>query len=239
MASRIRSIIVDDEPTARDILNIHLAKIPTIDVVAICKNALEAFEAINTKEVDLIFLDINMPGISGLSFAKTISKDKKIVFTTAYREFALEGFELKAVDYLLKPISFERLLQSIESYVEVSPFVPMSKMEIEPIHRTFIFVRSDRKMVKVVFSEILYIESFGDYLKIHLNNKLITTRQTLSSIEIQLPAKHFIRIHRSFIVNMYAIHSFSNEAIEVNGVFLPISRGYKKETLIRLEATIN
>jgi DNA-binding LytR/AlgR family response regulator len=234
MYSKINCIIVDDEPTAREVLKIHLSQIPNIYLVGTCKNAIEAFQLLSTQKVDLIFLDINMPEISGLSFAKTISKATKIIFTTAYREFALDGFDLKAVDYLLKPISFKRLAQSIDSYIEVKPLAkedsPKGKVAQEP----FIFVRSDRKMVKIVFSEVYYIESLGDYLKIHFKEKYILTRQTLSSIEMQLPPKEFIRIHRSFIINLYRIHSFTNEQIEIKKESLPISRGYKKDVLARL-----
>jgi DNA-binding LytR/AlgR family response regulator len=239
MDAKINCIIVDDEPTARAVLKIHLSKIPNINLVASCKNAIEAFHILSTQKVDLIFLDINMPEISGLSFAKTISKQKKIIFTTAYREFAVDGFDLKAVDYLLKPISFERLLQSIDSYVEVKSLVRDVILKESLLNESFIFVRSDRKMIKVVFSEVCYIESLGDYLKIHFEEKYILTRQTLSSIEVQLPSKEFMRIHRSFIINTYSIHSFTNEQIEINGQQLPISRGYKKDVLARLEAINN
>jgi len=235
MTAQIKCIIVDDEPTAREILEIHLSKIAEIEIVAICKNAMEAFHEINTQKIDLIFLDINMPKISGLSFAKTVSKEKKIIFTTAYREFALDGFDLKALDYLLKPISFERLLQSIDSYVEVRPLIKENYLKNSKIQDTFIFVRSDRKMVKVVFSEVCYIESLGDYLKIHFKDKYILTRQTLSSMEVQLPPHEFMRIHRSFIINIYRINSFTTEQININEQVLPISRGYKKEALARLE----
>jgi two-component system LytT family response regulator len=234
MRSKINCIIVDDEPTAIAVLKIHLSKIPNMELVGTCKNAIEAFQLLSTQTVDLIFLDINMPEISGLSFAKTISKKTKIIFTTAYREYALDGFDLKAVDYLLKPISFERLLQSVDSYIEIKPLIKEDNLTKKVLPEPFVFVRSDRKMVKIVFSEVCYIESLGDYLKIHFKEKYILTRQTLSSIEVQLPPKEFIRIHRSFIINLYSIRSFTNEQVEVNDQILPISRGYKKEVLARL-----
>ncbi len=236
MTDTIQCIIVDDEPIAREILENHLLKIAKINVVATCKNAIEAFNEINAKKVDLIFLDINMPEISGLSFAKTINKNIKVIFTTAYREYAIDGFDLKAVDYLLKPISFERLLQAVNKYLDESTSVTIeSKFEIIQEKSDFIFVRSDRKMMKINFSDINYIESFSDYIKIHLENSVIITRETITSVEAKLPKNDFIRIHRSFIVSMNKIDSFTNEFIEINKKAIPISRSYKKDVLLRLE----
>ncbi|MFD0761262.1 LytR/AlgR family response regulator transcription factor [Lutibacter aestuarii] len=236
MTNKINCLVVDDEPMAREILNSHLKKIEVIKVISTCKNAIEAFNIINTNPIDLIFLDINMPEISGLSFAKSINKNIKVIFTTAYREYAVDGFNLQAVDYLLKPISFERLLQAVNKYVGENTFeIIEEKVEIKQKKSEFIFVRADRKMVKVNFSEIQYIESFSDYLKIHLLDKLIVTRETITSIEAKLPQNEFIRIHRSFIVSIYKINSFTNEFIEIKNKALPISRSYKKEVLQRLE----
>ena len=197
---------------------------------------MEAFNVINTHKIDLIFLDINMPEISGLSFARSINKNIKIIFTTAYREYAVDGFDLKAVDYLLKPISFERLLQAINKFLnENSSVYKEEKKELSVEKSDFIFVRSDRKMIKINFSDINYIESLGDYLKIHLQNKTIVTRETMSNMEAKLPKKDFIRIHRSFILSISKIESFTNEFVEVNKKAIPISRSYKKEVLQRLE----
>ncbi len=232
----IQCIIVDDEPIAREILENHLKKIETINVVASCKNAIEAFNEINIHQIDLLFLDINMPEISGLSFAKSINKNIKIIFTTAYREYAVDGFNLQAVDYLLKPISFERLLQAVNKYLgENIPVFAESVSEIVQEKNNFIFVRSDRKMIKINFSEINYLESFSDYIKIHLEDKMIVTRETITNIEAKLPQKEFIRVHRSFIVSMAKINSFTSEFIEVDKKAIPISRSYKKDVLLRLE----
>jgi len=236
MTKTIRCLIVDDEPIARDILESHLNKIDVIEVVASCKNAIDAFNILNTNKVDVIFLDINMPEISGLSFARSINKNIKIIFTTAYREYAIDGFDLKAVDYLLKPISFERLLQAINKYSNEN--IPASSDRTDELFfekSNFIFVRSDRKMVKIDFPEINYIESLGDYLKIHLPKKVITTRETITNIEVKLPKNDFLRIHRSFIVSLNKIESFTNEFVEVNKKAIPISRSYKKDVLRRLE----
>jgi len=236
MNKTFNCIIVDDEPMAREILENHLRKIDAVNVVSTCKNAIEAFNEINSNKIDLIFLDINMPEISGLSFAKSINKNIKVIFTTAYREYAIDGFNLQAVDYLLKPISFERLLQSVNKYLgENSPVIIEPTVEISQEINDFIFVRADRKMVKINFSEINYVESLSDYIKIHLSDKIIVTRETISNIEAKLPKNYFIRIHRSYIVAIAKINSFTNEFIEVNNKAIPISRSYKKEVLNRLE----
>ncbi|MBG6132139.1 DNA-binding LytR/AlgR family response regulator [Aquimarina sp. EL_43] len=234
MSTKISCIIVDDEPTAREIISSHLSKIDRIEVIATCSNALEAFNCINTQKVDLIFLDINMPEISGISFAKSINKDIKIIFTTAYREYAIDGFDLHAVDYLLKPIAYERLLNAIHNYFEVYHKTESSKT-IETSSNEFIFVRSDRRMKKVDFAEIIYIESYSDYVKIHCSSNTIVTRETISTIESKLPQQYFMRTHRSYIIAISRIDSFSNEEIIVGKKSIPISRNYKAEVLSRLE----
>ena len=237
MHKTIKCIIVDDEPVAREILESHLAKIDSIQVVSSCKNALEAFQVISSNPVDLVFLDINMPDISGLSFARSMSHDLKIIFTTAYRDYAVDGFDLKAVDYLLKPISFERLLQGINKFLEErQALVPGNSEEIKDEKEDSIFVRSDRKMVKVNFRDINYIESLGDYIKIHLDEqRTLITRESISNIEARLPKEDFIRTHRSFIVSMKKIESFTSELIGIGSVEIPISRSYHHAVLERLE----
>ena len=236
MDKPVNCIIVDDEPVAREILENHLERIDTITVVASCKNAIEAFKIINTHPVDLIFLDINMPDISGLSFAKSMSKEYKVIFTTAYREYAVEGFDLKAVDYLLKPISFERLLQGINKFVEESSAkVPRQSEEIHIEKDDSIFVRSDRKMVKVNFKDIVFIESLHHNIKSHLEGqKVLVTRDTLSNIEARLPISDFIRIHRSFIVSMHKIETFTSDTIGIGKHEVPISRSYRDTVLEKL-----
>jgi len=236
MKNKIQCILVDDEPIAREILENHLLKIEAIEIIAICKNAVEAFNSIAANKIDLVFLDINMPEISGLSFAKSINKDIKVIFTTAYREYALDGFNLQAVDYLLKPISFERLQQAVYKYLgEKKETVSKKPEEIIQEKSDFIFVRSERKMIKINFSEINYIESLSDYVKIFLETKTIVTRETISSIEAKVPHKDFIRSHRSFIVSIAKIDSFTNEFIEIYKKAIPISRTYRKDVLLRLE----
>ena len=230
----ISCLIVDDESIAREVIASHLAKIANIRIVASCKNAMEAFYWINNETIDLLFLDINMPELSGISFAKTINKDIKIIFTTAYRDFAVEGFELKAVDYLLKPIAFDRLLKAVNRYFEIVNYTEKPLNQHQQ-NIDFIFVRSDRKMIKIDFDSILYIESLSDYLKIHLANEIIVTRETISSIEAKLPQNNFMRIHRSYIISIPHISIYTNEFISIQKESLPISRSYKKEVLERLE----
>lgn len=236
MTKIIRCLIVDDEPIAREILEKHLSGIDFVKVVASCKNALEAFKIINNEQIELVFLDINMPEISGLSFAKSMTQEIKVIFTTAYREYALDGFDLKAVDYLLKPISFERLLQAINKFMdENKPLISKEIKEISPEESDAFFVRSDRKMVKINYSEIRYIESIGDYIKIYLSDKTVVSRETLSNLEAKIPQSSFLRIHRSYIVSFAYIESFTNEYVEIHKKMIPISRSYKSAVLERLE----
>lgn len=227
-------LIVDDESIAREIIATHLSKIKNIHIVASCSNALEAFHHISNQQIDLVFLDINMPEISGISFAKSINSDIKVIFTTAYRDYAVEGFELKAVDYLLKPISFERLKKALDTYFDIYGNVTHKNISTHDIS-DFMFVRSERKMIKIDYSAIFYIESYSDYLKIHLEDQTIVTRETISAIEAKLPKHLFLRIHRSYIISIQCIQSFTNEHININEQALPISRSYKKKVLKQLE----
>lgn len=236
MDRKISCIVVDDEPTAREILVSHLSKIDSIEVVGEGANAIEAFNLINTHRVELVFLDINMPQISGLSFAKSINKDIKIIFTTAYREYAIDGFDIQAVDYLMKPISFERLFRAVNLYYDVYFKKETSvQVENEQYSNDFMFVRADRKMVKINFADIVYIESLSDYLKIHTTESVLVTRETISNIEAKLPPQDFIRVHRSFIASLAHIISYTNEYVEVIKKTIPISRSYKTFVLERLE----
>lgn len=236
MANKISCIIVDDEPTAREIIAAHLARINHVEVIGSCGSAGEAFGLINTHKVDLIFLDINMSEISGLSFARSINPEIRIIFTTAYREYAVDGFDLQAVDYLLKPISFERLLRAVNTFsnIHFKSGEPQFPQENE-VRQDFMFVRADRKMIRINFEDICYIESLSDYLKIHTRTGSIVIRETMSNIEKELPAPDFIRIHRSFIVSLAALDSYTNEYLEVASRALPISRSYKSTVLAKLE----
>lgn len=224
---KIKCLIVDDEPHAREIIEMHLSKLNYVSLVASCENAIEALEVIRKNELDLVFLDINMPEVSGLELKKMLKGEVKVVFTTAHREFALDGFELQAFDYLLKPITLERLVKTIAKYKDA--LIPNSEGVIDHI-----FVRSDRKMVRVILSEIQYIESYSDYVKIHLEDGVVVTRMLISDLETQLPNQLFLRIHRSTIVAINKVRSYTNESVEVGGQLLVISRGYKEKVAQQL-----
>ena len=231
----INCVIVDDEPVARNILETFVAKIPNLNLVKSCKNAMEAFEIANSNNIDLFFLDINMPDISGLSLAKSINKKSKIIFTTAYREYAVDGFDLQAVDYLLKPIAFDRFLQAVNKFFETQTVI-VSQVDVEEpsVKSDYIFVRSERKMVKINFDDILYVESLSDYIKIHTKDTVLVTRETISNLEMKLPSQQFLRIHRSYIINLSKTDSYTNEFIEIDKNAIPISRTYKENVLKKL-----
>jgi DNA-binding LytR/AlgR family response regulator len=233
---QINCIIVDDEPVAREIMENHLKRIDQIRVVASCKNAVEAFMAINSHSVDLVFLDIQMPDISGLSFARSVNRNMKIIFTTAFRDYAVEGFDLRAVDYLLKPVSFERLMQGIDKYLEeTSVHFQEPGQDVHESHHDSMFVRSDRKMVRVNFAEVMFMESLGDYIKIHLaNGKALLTRDSISNISASLPQEEFIRVHRSYVVNRHQIDSYTSDTIGIARHEIPISRSFREDVMKKL-----
>jgi DNA-binding LytR/AlgR family response regulator len=236
MEVEINCIIVDDEPTAREILETYLQKITTVNLVKSCKNVKEALEIISKSQIDLVLLDINMPEISGLTLARVIDKKTKVIFTTAYREYAVDGFDIQAVDYLLKPISFDRFLKAINKFFDLPEFsIGKDPVVLEQSKTDFIFVRSERKMVKINFDEILYVESLSDYIKIFTKGKTVITRETISNMEAKLPNSRFLRIHRSFLVGIDKIDTYTNEFVEVNKEELPISRTYKESVLQKLK----
>jgi DNA-binding LytR/AlgR family response regulator len=217
----ISCLIVDDESIAREVIETHLSKMNNIIIVDSCSNAVDAFNVISNTTIDLVFLDINMPQISGIAFAKSINSDIKVIFTTAYRDYAVEGFELK---------SFERLQKSVNTYFDVYSKLN-DNLSITADISDFIFVRSNRKMIKIDFESIIYIESYSDYLKIHTSDKTIITRETITAIEVKLPKSQFLRIHRSYIIALKYINSYTNEQITINRKSLPISRSYKNDVL--------
>ena len=232
MSRNLRCVIVDDEPIAREILISFVEKTPNLELIKSCKNATEAIDVLQKETIDLFFLDINMPEITGLSLAKIINKKSKIIFTTAYRDYAVDGFNLNVVDYLLKPIAFDRFLQAVQKVFELNPVVKIS--EEKENNSDFMFVRTDRKMIKITFDAILYIESLGDYLKIFTKESSIITRETMGNLEAKLPVKKFIRTHRSFIISLSKITSYTNEFIEVKNKAIPMSRSYKESVLQKL-----
>ncbi|CAM1350875.1 LytR/AlgR family response regulator transcription factor [Tenacibaculum crassostreae] len=232
MAKKITCVIVDDEPIAREILESYINKTPNLALISSCKNAVESLQITQNEKIDLFFLDINMPEINGLSLAKIINKQSKIIFTTAYRDYAVDGFDLHVTDYLLKPIAFDRFLQAVQ---KISVPKPSNKTSEESENtKDFMFVRADRKMVKINFNDILYIESLSDYVKIYTNLDTIITRETISNLDESLPKEQFLRVHRSYIIAINKIDSYTNEYIEVQKKAISISRSYKEAVLQKL-----
>ena len=227
----IKCLIVDDEPPAREIMRRYIQQVPTLELTGECANAIQAFTFLQQQQqVDLIFLDIRMPQLNGNEFLKALKNPPKVIFTTAFSEYALEGFELDAVDYLMKPITFERFLKAVNK----ACLGPGQKTEISPEEKKtepFVFFRSDRKMVKVMLHDINYIESMKDYVKVFTTNGLVITKQSISSVEAMLPEKSFVRTHRSFIVSLDKVRTFTSELIEVDTAEVPIGKLYRNEVM--------
>lgn len=230
---KIICLAVDDEPPALDVLKKYITSVHNLELAGTCADAIEALNFLRQQHVDLLFLDIQMPHLLGTDLMRTMVKPPKVIFTTAYRKFAVEGFELDAVDYLLKPISFERFLKAVNKVMQTT-FKENDARDVAietQNHKSaaFITVRADRKNLKIALDDILYIESLKDYIKIVIPSKNIITKQSISSLEDILPNDKFIRIHRSFIVALNKIESFTSDTIEIAKHELPISRMYRHE----------
>ena len=224
-----KCLIVDDEPLARDVIRRYCSKLPVLDVVGEFSNAIDAFVFLQSNEVDILFLDIRMPELLGTELMQSLTNPPKVIFTTAYKEYALDGFELDAVDYLLKPIRFDRFLKALNKALPGYENVLLAKETIESERKSgidSIYLRIDRRQVRIILDEIQYIESAKDYINIVTKDKMYTSRQTISSIEILLNKNEFIRIHRSFIVPMNKIKSYTHELVEINKKELPIGKFY-------------
>jgi DNA-binding LytR/AlgR family response regulator len=228
----ISCIVVDDEPPALAVIEKYIAVIPSLRLVASCGDAVEALSALQHNKIDLLFLDIQLPNIFGTDFMRTLRNPPKVIFTTAFRKYAVEGFELDAVDYLLKPVSFERFLKAVNkvmrSDITVASQSPLANLSTSDLPDAFC-IRVDRKNLRIPLADILFIESLKDYIKIVMKDKTVVTKQAISSIEEALPSSMFIRIHRSFIVPINKIEFFTRELIQVNKYELPVSRTYRNE----------
>lgn len=227
--NKTRCLIVDDEPLALKVLESHIESIPNLEVVGSCINAFAAIEILQRHQpIDLMFLDIQMPKLIGTSFLRTLRNPPKVIFTTAFKEYAVEAFELDAVDYLLKPVTLERLIKAVNKIGhEKVPVVVEDPKILEP--EGFAYFRSDRKMIKVKYNDIMYVESMKDYVKVvRTNEKPLIVKQSISSLEEMLPANKFVRIHRSFIVSIEKITAFTNHDIEIGGIEIPIGRLYSQ-----------
>ena len=223
-------MIVDDEPLAIEVLESYVARMDELELVATSDNAIKAFEILKKQPVDLLFLDIQMPKLNGIEFLKILDPSPKVVFTTAYREYALESYELNVLDYLLKPISFERFLKTINKISNSEAPLVSESLPTKEVEEPYIFMKSDRKMVKVMLKDICYIESLKDYIRIKTDEgKDIVSLQKISYVEEKLPSQQFLRIHRSFIVSVKKIEKFSSQTVEIKGKEIPIGRNYKSE----------
>jgi len=225
----MQCVIADDEPIARQILEGYISESPNLKLVASVKNAFEVIEILQEQHVDILFLDINMPKLSGLGLLKTLQQKPEVIITTAYAEYAIEGFELSVTDYLLKPFSFERFLQAILKVQQKSAIPSNQEEDI-----TSLFVKSDKKIIKVDLEEIKYIEAYGNYIKI-FTEKMILTPQTLTNFLEKLP-NDFIRIHKSFIINFNNLKLIDgNQIVLQSGDKLPIGKLYRNAVLDRIK----
>lgn len=230
---KIKCLVVDDEPLAVRLIENHIAKIDALEVVATANSALKAFEILNTQKIDLLFLDIKMPNITGIDFLKSLKHPPKTIFTTAYRDFAIESYELEVVDYLLKPITFERFFKSVDKYLRAREPVAVA----EPVkNEEYILLKSAGKNFKIALDDIVYVESVKDYIKVHkTDGNSITSKYKIGNLETDLPSGKFVRIHRSFIINASKVTAFSNTDIEVSGIDLPIGISHKEQVDLFLE----
>lgn len=222
-------IALDDEPLALDIIEAYVKKHPELNLIARCSNANEASKILNSQHIDLMFLDIQMPGVTGLNFVRSLKNKPLFMFTTAYSEYAIDGFELDAIDYLLKPIAYDRFEKAIEKAKEYYTIKNNSGLTESDLENDFIFVKANQQLIKLAYGEILYVEAFADYVKIFLNDRKIVTLQTMKKMEAKLPSDIFSRVHRSFIVNRKAVQSFSTSVCEVNGEKIPVGKNYKND----------
>ena len=232
----MKCFIIDDEPLAIELIQSHVANIEGLDVVGTFENAIDAFQALQKTPVDLIFLDIQMPKLSGIEFLRTLKHPPKVVITTAFREYAYEGFELDVVDYLLKPISLERFLKAVGKVMKSEQHhLSSSKEPAGDVSDSFLFVQLDKKTIKIYCQDILYIESQKDSVIIVTGNRKIQVRQKISDLEKELFDKGFTRIHRAFLVPVEKVESWSATEVEVAGLTLPIGRTYKNEVSKQLQ----
>lgn len=224
----ITYIIVDDESVAHDIIKKYCSLLPNMQLMQDCYDAIEAMQFLNSNKVDLIFLDLNMPKLRGFEFLKTLPNPPKVIVTTAYKEHALEGYELNIVDYLLKPFSFERFLKAInKASIDTSKVVSASQNEVRDERSGRIFLRSNNKYVQVLIDDILFVEASGNYIKIVLKEETISIRGTLSSVMELIPSEGFVQVHRSFMVAQKHIRSIEGNRILIDSHTVPIGKSYK------------
>jgi len=230
-SAHIRCLIVDDEPPAREIISRYIAEVPLLQLSGECGNAVQAMSFLQHHPIDLIFLDIRMPQLSGNELLKILKNPPKVIFTTAHPEYALEGYDLDVLDYLLKPIKFERFLRAVQKVTQLSHALEPEVTQREVKNDAFVYFRADRKMVKVMLDEILYIESMKDYIKVVTTKGTVITKQSITAVEAMLPEELFLRTHRSFIVSVPRIRSYTSEIIEIEKAEIPIGKLFRNGVL--------
>ena len=235
---KLRCLLIDDEPPALQVLEAHIANISGLEIVGQCSNALEAMDILHQKPVDLLFLDIKMPKLIGTQFLRNLPHPPKVIFVTAYRDYAVDAYELDAVDYLVKPVSFERFFKAIAKVQRTAGLETKSQLpEYKPNPEAFVYVKVDRDMHKIFVSDIVYIESWKDYVKVFLSKgKQVLVKQSISSMENMLSAHQFLRVHRSFMISLKKVSGYNNAAIQLDGTEIPIGKLYKQAVLDRLHA---
>ena len=231
-----KCLIIDDEELARELIESHLSQLTEFELVAACASAIAARKVLQTEQIDLLFLDIEMPVLKGTDFFRNLVHQPKVIFTTAYRDYALDGFELNAVDYLLKPITFERFFKATEKFLNQQATIasPSPTLPFLPSKELFIFIRKERKQVKVFLKDMLYIESLKDYIKIHQTAEVHTIKHSITAFQ-KLLDERFLRIHRSFIINTDKITAFTKQDIEIGAIEIPIGETYRKAVTLYFE----
>lgn len=232
-----RCLIVDDEPLAIQLIESHVAQLSTLTTAATAQTAIDALQLLKEQEFDLIFLDIQMPVLTGIELLRTMKHPPAVIFTTAYREYAVESYELDAIDYLVKPITFGRFVKSVDKFLATMEQQPAATISVATTSATpqasSIFVNVNKKYVKVIYDDILYIESVKDYIHIHTASDTIITKEKISEFELKLPVT-FLRVHRSFIVNSTKLTAFTAQDVEIGDKEIPIGKSYKNEVMGRL-----
>ena len=229
----VRCLLIDDESPAIDLLKNHIKLLSNLEIVASCYSAIEAFEILKKEKIDLLFLDIEMPVLKGLDFLKTLQNSPKVIITTAYREYALEGYDLDIVDYLLKPISFNRFVKAVDRYYERTQ-ITIQYTKDQKQNEAFFYVNVNKKHIKVVFNDILYIESLKDYVRIHTTHQKLVVKSNIGKIEEQLPSTHFLRTHRSYIIAIDKVTAYTQKDIEIGDIEIPIGSSYVTKTSLSL-----
>ena len=229
---KIECIIVDDEPASREILEKYIADYPILTLAKACKNAYEANDFIKNHDINLIFLDINMPGLSGMKFYKSLANPPFVIFTTAYPEFAVEGFEVNAIDYLLKPFSFERFMKAVNKAVEI-----IKNRKSESISLDFILLKADKKIYRILIHDITYIEAVGDYVRVNCNSKSIMVHETFRNLLDQLPENQFIRVHKSYAISVSKFDIIEGNIVKIGGEAIPIGHTYRDEFMNRIKSS--